>query len=235
MDRTVRTRGVSWRVGRHCHQRARNDAFFQRGPVHRPTLEAAAMPDPSPTRARLLTITEAAELSAPPRHPALWRHLGTGPRSFRLGRRVLYRRDDLHTWIDGKAGAVDAGRIPPRAGPREDSQVDAGAHPAGESVPRSGVLSGPPCPACPSWRPTSCTPGSRRCCPRRRPARAAFSWAGWSARWTRTEFLNLRERARRAEHARKSYFLRLALASAHAPEARPCRRRTGPGEQGVTR
>jgi hypothetical protein len=31
-----------------------------------------------------------------------WRHLGTGPRSFRLGRRVLYRRDDLHTWIDAR-------------------------------------------------------------------------------------------------------------------------------------
>jgi hypothetical protein len=24
----------------------------------------------------------------------------TSPRSFRLGRRVLYRRDDLHDWID---------------------------------------------------------------------------------------------------------------------------------------
>jgi hypothetical protein len=29
-----------------------------------------------------------------------WRHLRTGPRSFRLGRRVLYRRDDLTAWID---------------------------------------------------------------------------------------------------------------------------------------
>ena len=28
-----------------------------------------------------------------------WRHLGTGPRSFRLGRRVLYRADDLQDWI----------------------------------------------------------------------------------------------------------------------------------------
>ena len=27
------------------------------------------------------------------------RHLGTGPRGFRLGRRVLYRADDLHEWI----------------------------------------------------------------------------------------------------------------------------------------
>ena len=48
----------------------------------------------------LLTITEAAELvRAPVATLRYWRHLGTGPRSFRLGRRVLYRRDDLHDWI----------------------------------------------------------------------------------------------------------------------------------------
>ena len=52
--------------------------------------------------ADLLTITEAAELlRAPVATLRYWRHLGTGPRSFRLGRRVLYRRDDLHAWIDG--------------------------------------------------------------------------------------------------------------------------------------
>jgi excisionase family DNA binding protein len=48
----------------------------------------------------LLTITEAAELlRAPVATLRYWRHLGTGPRSFRLGRRVLYRRDDLTAWI----------------------------------------------------------------------------------------------------------------------------------------
>ncbi|WP_336033533.1 helix-turn-helix transcriptional regulator [Geodermatophilus sp. FMUSA9-8] len=48
----------------------------------------------------LLTITEAAELlRAPVATLRYWRHLGTGPRSFRLGRRVLYRTDDLHAWI----------------------------------------------------------------------------------------------------------------------------------------
>ena len=35
-----------------------------------------------------------------------WRHLGTGPHSFRLGRHVLYRREDLQTWIDAKAGPL---------------------------------------------------------------------------------------------------------------------------------
>lgn len=57
----------------------------------------------------LLTITEAAELlRAPVATLRYWRHLGTGPRSFRLGRRVLYRRDDLHGWINAQhAGAID--------------------------------------------------------------------------------------------------------------------------------
>ena len=59
------------------------------------------MPDPStPAPSDLLTITEAAELlRAPVATLRYWRHLGTGPAAFRLGRRVLYRRDDLHAWI----------------------------------------------------------------------------------------------------------------------------------------
>jgi excisionase family DNA binding protein len=50
--------------------------------------------------AELLTITEAAELlRAPVATLRYWRHCNIGPHSFRLGRRVLYRRDDLHAWI----------------------------------------------------------------------------------------------------------------------------------------
>jgi excisionase family DNA binding protein len=62
------------------------------------------MPDSEPDRpVDLLTIAEAAALlRAPVATLRYWRHLGTGPRSFRLGRRVLYRRDDLHTWIDAQ-------------------------------------------------------------------------------------------------------------------------------------
>ena len=49
----------------------------------------------------LLTITEAAAiLRTPVASLRYWRHLGTGPHSFRLGRRVLYRYTDLITWID---------------------------------------------------------------------------------------------------------------------------------------
>ncbi len=51
----------------------------------------------------LFTITEAAELlRAPVATLRYWRHSNTGPRSFRLGRRVLYRRDDFKAWIDAQ-------------------------------------------------------------------------------------------------------------------------------------
>jgi excisionase family DNA binding protein len=59
----------------------------------------------------LFTITEAAELlRAPVATLRYWRHLGTGPHSFRLGRRVLYRRADLQTWIDAQADQISGGR-----------------------------------------------------------------------------------------------------------------------------
>lgn len=69
------------------------------------------MSDPTTERQPdLLTIAEAAELlRAPVATLRYWRHLGTGPRSFRLGRRVLYRRDDLHDWIaQQRAESLDA-------------------------------------------------------------------------------------------------------------------------------
>ncbi len=63
------------------------------------------MPDPTAeNEPELLTITEAADvLRAPVATLRYWRHLGTGPNSFRRGRRVLYRRADLRTWIDAQA------------------------------------------------------------------------------------------------------------------------------------
>ncbi len=70
------------------------------------------MPDRNPSRdPELLTLAEAAELlRAPVATLRYWRHLGTGPRSFRLGRRVLYRRDDLNAWIDHQRAEAAAGR-----------------------------------------------------------------------------------------------------------------------------
>src|SRR3712207_9287024 len=72
--------------------------------------------EPAPA---LLTITEAAELlRAPVATLRYWRHLGTGPTSFRLGRRVLYRRADLHSWIDAQADQSPRRKLPPRGSAR---------------------------------------------------------------------------------------------------------------------
>ena len=66
----------------------------------RDTNNDTAHPQP---HAKLLTITEAAEIArAPVATLRYWRHLGIGPRSFRLGRHVVYRADDLHAWINAQ-------------------------------------------------------------------------------------------------------------------------------------
>lgn len=54
----------------------------------------------------LLTIDEAAEIVRTPVGTLrYWRYLGTGPRSFRLGRRVFYRQADVEEWINAQADA----------------------------------------------------------------------------------------------------------------------------------
>ena len=98
------------------------------------------MSDHQAREPELLTIAEAAELlRAPVATLRYWRHLGTGPRSFRLGRRVLYRRDDLLAWIDAQRhqGGVLLGpglgvkgeptALPPRARPRKAERTPARA------------------------------------------------------------------------------------------------------------
>ena len=66
--------------------------------------------DPPPAGDELLTISEvAAIVRAPIATLRYWRHLGNGPRSFRLGRRVVYRVGDLRAWIDAQASASDPG------------------------------------------------------------------------------------------------------------------------------
>ncbi|MFH5822244.1 helix-turn-helix transcriptional regulator [Georgenia sp. AZ-5] len=48
----------------------------------------------------ILTLKEAAEmLRASESTLRYWRHLGVGPRSFKLGRRVVYAREDLDRWV----------------------------------------------------------------------------------------------------------------------------------------
>ena len=60
--------------------------------------------DPDP-RAELLTIAEVAELlRSPVATLRYWRYTGTGPRSFKIGRRVVYSRSELDAWIATQMG-----------------------------------------------------------------------------------------------------------------------------------
>lgn len=49
----------------------------------------------------LMTTAEAAELlHSPVATLRYWRHVGVGPRSFKLGaKRVMYRRSDVEAWL----------------------------------------------------------------------------------------------------------------------------------------
>lgn len=50
---------------------------------------------------RMLKIDEAAHiLRTPVATLRWWRHVGVGPRSFKVGRRVFYRTGDLLAWLD---------------------------------------------------------------------------------------------------------------------------------------
>ena len=56
---------------------------------------------------RLLTSAEVAQIIRVP-HATLryWRHIGIGPKSFKMGpRRVLYRVEDVLAWVSEQYGA----------------------------------------------------------------------------------------------------------------------------------
>jgi predicted DNA-binding transcriptional regulator AlpA len=58
----------------------------------------------------LLTIAEVAVIvRAPVATLRYWRHLGTGPRSFRVGRGVRYWRTDVSAWLEQQQRSDDAG------------------------------------------------------------------------------------------------------------------------------
>ena len=66
----------------------------------------------TPTAARaaaselLLTTDQLAErLQVPVATVRIWRHRGTGPNGFRLGRHVRYCAADVEAWIDERARA----------------------------------------------------------------------------------------------------------------------------------
>lgn len=51
--------------------------------------------------AKYLTTEEVAELCrTSPATVRYWKSIGHGPAAFKLGRRVLYAREDVETWIE---------------------------------------------------------------------------------------------------------------------------------------
>jgi excisionase family DNA binding protein len=58
----------------------------------------------------LCTLAEVATLlRVPPATLRYWRHLGSGPRSFRVGRHVRYYRADVDRWLHDRRDAADPG------------------------------------------------------------------------------------------------------------------------------
>jgi len=47
----------------------------------------------------LYTTEVAAMLRTTPETVRYWRHMGTGPKSFKIGRRVLYQRADVDSFL----------------------------------------------------------------------------------------------------------------------------------------
>ncbi|MFV2143206.1 helix-turn-helix transcriptional regulator [Isoptericola sp. G70] len=56
----------------------------------------------------LMRVEEVSEeIGTPVGTLAYWRHVGSGPRWAKLGRRVVYRRRDLEAWIDNAFEATE--------------------------------------------------------------------------------------------------------------------------------
>ena len=60
--------------------------------------------DPPPAGDELLTISEVADIvRVPVATLRYWRHLGTGPHSFRIGRGVRYWHNEVTTWLQSQS------------------------------------------------------------------------------------------------------------------------------------
>jgi predicted DNA-binding transcriptional regulator AlpA len=64
-------------------------------------------------KTEILSIDQVAAEYHPLRKATLqfWRHQGTGPRSFKLGGRVVYKREDVEAWIEQQYNAEAGGEL----------------------------------------------------------------------------------------------------------------------------
>jgi predicted DNA-binding transcriptional regulator AlpA len=92
---------------RVCQQKTAKTASGLLASVEKLARAGARMP------ADLITTAEAAALlRVAPETLRYWRWRGEGPRSFRVGRRVLYERDDILTWLAAQKTATGRGDTP---------------------------------------------------------------------------------------------------------------------------
>jgi predicted DNA-binding transcriptional regulator AlpA len=69
-------------------------------------IQRAAVPVTPHADDELLTMQEVADVvRVPVATLRYWRHLGTGPRSFRIGRSVRYWRTEVFAWLDDQANS----------------------------------------------------------------------------------------------------------------------------------
>ena len=56
----------------------------------------------------LMFVEEVGEELRMPVATLRWmRHVGTGPKSFKIGRRVVYKRSDVEAWFEDQYAAAD--------------------------------------------------------------------------------------------------------------------------------
>jgi predicted DNA-binding transcriptional regulator AlpA len=68
--------------------------------------QRAAVPETTRADDKLLTLQEVAVVvRVPVATLRYWRHLGTGPRSFRIGRGFRYWRTEVFAWLDDQANS----------------------------------------------------------------------------------------------------------------------------------
>jgi len=71
------------------------------------TPRPTSAPLPAHADDELLTLQEVADVvRVPVATLRYWRHLGTGPRSFRIGRSVRYWRTEVLLWLDNQSAAA---------------------------------------------------------------------------------------------------------------------------------
>ncbi|MGH3834204.1 MAG: helix-turn-helix domain-containing protein [Pseudonocardiaceae bacterium] len=62
---------------------------------------------------KYLTTADVADLCRASRETVrYWRHIGKGPSSFKVGRRVLYDERDVHKWLEDLRADQTPGEIP---------------------------------------------------------------------------------------------------------------------------